>query len=82
MSHISRDIFRAIHEGKWLYVEYKNQDNKTTRYWFGIETIDIQNLKLHGTGLHLGTYTKKELTLFLSGIQSTQIVDGTYMGRG
>lgn len=28
MNSICRDIFRAIHEGKWLSIEYKNKDRK------------------------------------------------------
>lgn len=26
MNNINHDIFRAIHEGKWLKIEYKNRE--------------------------------------------------------
>ena len=32
MSHISRDLFKAIHEGKWLSIEYQNQKKELTRF--------------------------------------------------
>ena len=50
MSTVGRDIFRAIHEGKWLYIEYRNKSNEVTRYWFDIESIDIDRRMLLGTG--------------------------------
>ena len=30
MNSIYRDIFRAIHEGKWISIEYKNKEEKVT----------------------------------------------------
>ena len=41
MTNISRDIFKAIHEGKWLQLEYRNKQAEITHYWFAIENIDI-----------------------------------------
>ena len=43
MTNISRDIFKAIHEGKWLQLEYRNKQAEITHYWFAIENIDIEN---------------------------------------
>ena len=40
MNSICRDIFKAIHEGKWLKIEYKNQSAEITRYWIGIRDLD------------------------------------------
>ena len=28
MTSVCREIFKAIHEGKWLSIEYKNQTGK------------------------------------------------------
>ena len=36
MNQICRDIFRAIHEGKWLKIEYRNKADQITKYWIGI----------------------------------------------
>ena len=30
---ICREIFKAIHEGRWLSIEYQNKENKITKYW-------------------------------------------------
>ena len=30
MNHIAQSIFRAIHEGKWVSIEYRNQNEETT----------------------------------------------------
>lgn len=39
MNAVCRDIFRAVHEGKWLSIEYRNQQEQVTRYWIGIRNI-------------------------------------------
>ena len=31
MNTVARDIFQAIHEGKWLKIEYKNKEEQTTK---------------------------------------------------
>lgn len=80
MSKVSRDIFRAIHEGKWLYLEYKNQKKEITRYWFGIADLDIENQRLIGKGLHVKQHTIIDpMSIYIDGILSSEIVDGTYM---
>jgi len=80
MTTVGRDIFRAIHEGKWLYIEYRNKSNEVTRYWFDIESIDIDRRMLLGTGLHLKKYSlAHSMKISVPNIQSTQIVDGTYL---
>lgn len=39
----NRNIFWAIHERKWLSIEYKNGKEEITKYWIGI--IDINPVK-------------------------------------
>lgn len=36
MNTVCRDIFRAIHENKWLSIEYKNKQEGITKYWIGL----------------------------------------------
>lgn len=80
MTSIGRDIFKAIHEGKWLQLKYRNKQSEITHYWFAIENIDITKHMLVGSGLHLAKYTvQKDMRIYVSEILSTQIVDGTYM---
>lgn len=40
---VARNIFRAIHEGRWLSIEYVNAEKKTTYYWIRITNIEIKN---------------------------------------
>ena len=40
INKISRDIFKAIHEGKWIAVEYRNKQQNVTKYWIGIKNIN------------------------------------------
>ena len=44
MNSICHDIFRAIHEGKWLNIEYKNREEQITRYWIGIRDLNLKLL--------------------------------------
>ena len=36
MNSVCKEIFRAIHEGKWLKIEYCNKAGDITNYWIGI----------------------------------------------
>ena len=37
---VCHDIFRAIHEGKWLCIDYHNKEGQITRYWICIRGLD------------------------------------------
>ena len=78
MNSIGKDIFRSIHEGKWLYVEYQNSDEERTKYWISINNINTEKRSLEVTGLHLGKFETKELYIFIDKIISTEIMDGTF----
>lgn len=84
---ISRFIFRAIHEGRWLSIEYVNAENKTTYYWISILNIIIINkngedkAKLEVMGLHLKTHVCTRLGIFFDGIKQAQIIEGSYAAR-
>ncbi len=78
MNIIYRDIFRAIHEGKWLAIEYRNKDEKVTRYWMGIEKIYIKEKMLSGDGLHTGKYKLSNLDIHIDRILSAKVVEGSY----
>lgn len=34
MNSTYHDIFRAIHEGKWLKIEYRNKGEQITKYLY------------------------------------------------
>ncbi|MBD5461201.1 MAG: DNA helicase, partial [Lachnospiraceae bacterium] len=79
MNHICRDVFRAIHEGKWLSIEYRNQAEQVTKYWIGIYDLDVRRRSLSVEGLHLGQYTTCRLDcIFIDSILSARIIDGSY----
>lgn len=79
MNNICRDIFVAIHEGKWLQIEYQNQENKKTKYWIGIIDIDVVKESLTVEGFHLVHHTTTRFeTIYIKSIISTFVLDGTY----
>jgi len=78
MNKVSREVFRAIHEGKWLAIEYKNKSGETTNYWVGIKGINTQREMLIVDGLNVATLQMAELTLFYSSILNANIIEGTY----
>lgn len=85
MDNIARQIFRAVHEGKWLSIEYRNKKcEQVSRFWIGIKNI-IENksmklCSLECSGLHLHNYTLADnMQLSVERILSASIVDGTYM---
>jgi hypothetical protein len=75
---ICRDIFRAVHEGKWLSIEYNNQNGEQTRYWIAIKDINVQRRTLRVEGLHLELMTVMELTIYLDSITEARIIEGSY----
>ena len=75
---VNRDIYRAVHERKWLSVEYLNGQGRTTRYWVGVKDIDPRQRTLRVRGMHLGSYTVKDLTIRVDGIESSSLIDESY----
>lgn len=78
MKNISRELFRAIHEGNWLYIEYHNKKDETTKYWIAIKELDPVHGKIIADGMHLRTYETATLTLSIDRILSAKVIEGTY----
>lgn len=79
MNKIYHDIFKAIHEGKWLKIEYRNKEGEITNFWIGIRNLNIRERKLVVDGLHLGKYTLGENYLIsIDQIISSEVVEGSY----
>ncbi len=79
MNSIYIDIFKAIHEGKWLKIEYRNRDDQVTKYWIGIRDLDPVKRTLAVDGLHLSKYTTDSYDyIYIDSIISSQIVEGSY----
>lgn len=79
MNKIYHDIFRAIHEEKWLKIEYRNLGDEVTKFWIGIRDMDVIEQKLIVDGLHLGKYTLgSAYKLSIAQITSSEVVEGSY----
>ena len=78
MTGVCRAIFKAIHEGKWLSVEYKNKAGQTTKYWLAIKALNPRTGQMTVDGLHLGQYTMQELLVRIDGIQTADVIDGSW----
>lgn len=80
MTAICKAIFRAIHEGKWLYIEYQNKNSMRTKFWVAVHGINLARKSLEVTGLHLGKLTTDGLSLYVEKIISAKVVEGTFYG--
>lgn len=79
MNSVYRDIFRAIHEGKWMSIEYQNKKDIITKYWIGIRNLNISNGTLSVDGLHLSEFTTAKLDfIHIDSIRSSKIIEGSY----
>lgn len=79
MNAVFRDIFRVIHEGKWISIEYRNREEQNTKYWIGIRDLDVRNRTLAVEGLHLRQYTVEAFDkIKIDSIQTTRIIEGSF----
>lgn len=78
MTAVHAAIFKAIHEGKWLTIEYRNKKEQVTRYWIAIRELRLPRGVLVVDGLHLGQLTVQELSIYLDRILSAELVEGSW----
>lgn len=79
MNKVCRDIFRAVHEGKWLRIEYENKEGEITKFWIGIYDIDVRGGRLIVDALNIASFQYGErYSLFINKIITSDIVDGSY----
>lgn len=78
MTGVCKELYRAIHEGKWLSIEYRNKENELTKYWIGIKGLTPEKGWLLADGLHLGTLETRKLHVNINGIRSAAVVEGTF----
>ncbi len=74
MNTVCRDIFRAIHENKWLSIEYKNKQEGITKYWIGIMDVNPMKRSLCVEGLHLGQLSTIGLNIYIDSILSYGVI--------
>lgn len=82
MNKICKAIFRAIHEGKWLQIEYLNKENKITKFWVGIHDLNWKRKYLSVDGMHMvqGTLDNYDW-IYIDRIQSAVVIDGSYQQK-
>ena len=78
INKISRDIFKAIHEGKWVAVEYRNKQQNVTKYWIGIKNINPYKKMLIVDGLNVATSEMKELNMYFDSIIDANLIEGSF----
>lgn len=79
MNKVCHDIFRAVHEGKWLRVEYENKAGEITKFWIGILEIDVIGGRLIVDALNVSNFLFGEhYMLYINKITSSELIDGSY----
>ena len=79
MNGTARNIFRAIREGKWLSIEYKNKKDETTKYWIAIHDIDVKRRALNVEGFHISEFSIGQFPcIYLDSISTSAVVEGSY----
>lgn len=78
MNGVYKEIFRGIHEGKWISIKYQNKENSTTSYWIGIKNFNPLSGFLEVCGLHLGILQSKDFSIHIESILTASIIEGTY----
>ena len=82
MNEISKAIFCAIHEGKWLQIEYRNKSEKLTKFWIGILDLDIRKRALSVDGLHIVQMGREKYdVLYIDSIRSAAVIEGSYQAK-
>lgn len=81
MDTVSRNLFRALHEGKWLSIEYKNLAGQVTCFWGGVKGLNPRTGVVRVDGMHLHDHTVSDLSLHIEGIRSAKVVEGTWCQR-
>lgn len=84
LSKNSRNIFRAIHEGKWLEIKYRPRDiSKPEReFWIGINGIDPALNTIQVLGMSLNEqHSLAKMNLHLENILDSYVIQNTYIPR-
>ena len=78
MKGIGRELFRAIHEGYWLSIEYQNLKDEVKRYWIMVKGLSPEKGRILTEGMQLGKYNLAELNLYIDRILEAKVLPGTY----
>ena len=74
-----KELFKAIHGGYWLAVEYRNRKQEITNYWICVRNLDPLNRRITADGMHIMTHSfMDEAQLYIDSIVSARALEGTY----
>lgn len=84
LSKNSRNIFRAIHEGKWLEIKYRSKDaaKPEREFWIGINGINPAARTVQALGMSLNErHPVTKMNLHLESILDSCVIQNTYLPR-
>lgn len=81
LSKNSKNIFRAINEGKWLEIKYRpeNPTKPEKEFWIGINDINTNNNTINVVGMSLnGNHPITDFPLYIENILDSKVIQNTY----
>lgn len=78
--NIGAILSRAIKQGSWVYISYKNALDEITYFWISIIDVDSKekSFKIYGFNDQLSTESKIFEKIYFNRILTAQIIDGTF----
>lgn len=81
LSKNSKNIFRAINEGKWLEIKYRpeNPTKPEKEFWIGVNDINTNNNTINVVGMSLnGNHPITDFPLYIENILDSKVIQNTY----
>ncbi len=76
---LQHNLFKAVHQGKWLSIEYRNSKDEITKYWIAVRWIDPRRKTLQVDGFHLGKHSIQAYDhIRMDSILSSAVIEGSY----
>jgi len=81
--NIGAILSRAIKQGSWVYIAYKNGLDTTTFFWISILDVHVEDksFKVDGFNYEISHDTKVFEKIYFNRIISAQIIEGTYYAQ-
>lgn len=78
--NIGAVLSRAIKQGAWVYITYRNTQEETTYFWISILDINIEEktFQVFGFNYEKSKEVKQFDKIYFDRILSAQIIEGTY----
>lgn len=78
--NIGAILSRAIKQGSWVYISYKNAQDEITYFWISIIDVDSKDksFKIYGFNDQISTESKLFEKIYFNRILTAQIIEGTF----